>query len=333
MYIKEECISQIFSDYTDAYHEFVRDKKKEKESKNRIRFNIASSIVFFESKYNQSDIFVVVPSIFNSADILAIGSPNDLLSTLSLNGAVCLIEWHTVYDNGFNITAYAETVIKIIEYVSSLTLKDTKIHIVGHCLGGILSIAAGVILKNLVHSMILLTCPWDLSYLQQKKHIMSLLKMDDTLDSYAYVPATYIRILFFLLDPKSFQQKLEIFQINQGDIARKRFLEIELWQFSGLPITKSSYVELMDEFIAKNILLNKMWVVSGITVDPAEFNKPTLLVVGSNDHIAPKTSITPLSYAFKNAELIEYNTGHIGYLVGSYQSQFKNDIISWIQNI
>lgn len=331
--MKEFYVPQTFSDYTKAYQEFVRDIEGKRVREQQIRFNIASSIIFFESQSSNKDIFIVVPSIFNSADILTIGKPNDLVTTLSLKGTVCLIKWHTVYNNNFNITSYAETVVQIIEYLSSIASKSNRIHIVGHCLGGILSIAAAVVHQKLIHSMILLTCPWDLSYLQNKKNIISLLQIDDALSFCTHVPATYIRILFFLLDPKSFQQKLEIFKISQDIEARKRFFEIELWQFSGKAITKSSYRELMDEFIEKNILLNKMWKVNDITIDPSKFSKPTLLIVGNNDHIVPKTSIISLGNSFINVELKEYNTGHIGYLVGSYQTKFIEDITSWIQNI
>lgn len=139
-----------------------------------------------------------------------------------------------------------------------------------------------------------------------------------------------MQILFFLLSPESFEQKLDFFQENQKDIATSKFFEIERWQFSGHAISRKTYDDLMNHFIDDNILVKKLWIVDQIVIDPSKIKLPIMIVSGSKDKLVPTYSSSVLS-GF--GDLFEYNSGHIGYLVGSQRKQFVEDLAAWIENL
>jgi len=324
----------ILSEYQLEYQAFAQQKNKSHDPKQKIIINKESEVLFFPSinPMQNNQIFVIVPSIFNSPDILAIGEPDDLITNLCKHGAVYLIKWQIVEDKNFNLSSYAKVTSQIIQHIASIT-QNSSVHVVGHCLGGIFALAASIMLQNLVHSMILLTCPWDFSYLASKKTLLELMQIDNALIAYKHVPAIYLQILFFLLHPSSFEQKLEFFAVNHDAKSRALFFEIESWQFSGNAITKATYHELMRDFIGKNILLKNRWIVDRTLIDPSKFLKPVMLISGIKDKVVPKASNIELRNLLPNAISVEYDTGHIGYLIGSQRRKFISDIHNWLNHM
>jgi polyhydroxyalkanoate synthase len=289
--------------------------------------------VFFPSLSSRSEeLFVIIPSIFNSPEILMIGAPHDIISHLREIGAVYLLEWQEVVDLDFKLSDYALVATQALEYISNKH-PSNRSHVVGHCLGGNFAITASVLRPDLVASLTLLTTPWDFTYLKHARAIHKALELDQALEQVDFVPAIYLQILFFLLCQDNLQQKLGLYQVNQSVTNRDDIFAIERWQFSGHPIPKAAYNQLIYEFIDNNCLLNKKFIVDNTVIDPSVLKLPVILISGKKDKIAPVCSTMPLYHILPNATSFIYNTGHIGYLVGSQKENFMLDLSEWIKQL
>ncbi len=345
---------KIFSNYQKEYQGSLARKPYEYTKKTTLPH---CNILFYEG--DGSEVFVVVPSIFNSHDILTIGAPHDMISNLRRLGSVYMIEWLEVDDKDFGLEDYAAIVVDVLDFVfrshynhpychpraggdsgsSHPTLdagsheilescqNNHKIHIVGHCLGGNLAVAASLKRPELTKSLILLTTPWDFSHLLPAKMLFESSGLAKVVDSFDHIPGIYIQILFFLLSPDSLEQKLDFYQANQDNIDKSDFFEVERWQFSGHPIPRKAYDQLINEWIGGSIFGDGF---KGIEVNPENIKSPAMMVVCKKDKLVPVSSIKVPRDAIK---VFEYNTGHIGYLVGSKRQKFIEDLIEWLKTI
>lgn len=302
--------------------------------KNQVSFtegfdSLCSISAFLPSKVDAGQVFLIIPSIFNSPDILSIGSPGDIITQLRNFGVVYLIEWQEVHDPRVNLNDYAASVAALVKV---LALKHhQEIDLVGHCLGGNLAIAASVIHHKLVASLLLLSTPWAFSYLAMAKEMHSSLGLNIAISNLEKVPALYFQILFFLMQPESFKHKIDYYHAKQDKLNKEEFFAIEHWQFSGYDLPKALYNQLMEEFIGSNIMFDNQWKVGSHAIDPALIKKPVMMVVGTKDKIVTTKSSKVLCDIISNITLFEYNTGHIGYLVGSQKQNFMVDLKEWIE--
>lgn len=305
----------LFNKYQKEYHALQKREPHHYSYSWKIPFSKICNILFYEGEGDETTL--VVPSIFNSHEILTLGSPLDMITHLRKIGCVYLIEWLEVEDKDFGLDDYVSEVAKVLEGYQS-------VHLIGHCLGGNFAIAASVMHPERVKSLILLTTPWDFGHFAASKALYNAIGLAKAVEGSAHITAIYMQILFFLLSPESFEQKLEFYQVNQGDA---KFFEVERWQFSGHPIPRKAYDDLMGRFIDGNILVKGLWVVDGVVIDPAGLDMPVMMVTCTKDRLVPKGSGGILS---SFAKVFEYNSGHIGYLVGSQRERFLKDLTRWI---
>ena len=206
----------IIDRYKLAYQNFKRSNSTSNDVTEIINFTPEYDLLRFPATHQSSSkIFLITPSIFNSHRILTIGRPNDLITLLSKHGTVYVIRWNEVTDTDFDLTSYTKLTAKTLRHIQ--TLHGQNIEVIGHCLGGVFSLAAAIICKEYVNSLILLTCPWDFTYLQNYRTLYQRLGLDESILNQDYVPAIYLQILFLLLHPKSLDQKLDFYRIHHND--------------------------------------------------------------------------------------------------------------------
>lgn len=308
----------LFNEYQKEYRALQKRQARHYPYSWKIPFSKICNILFYEGQGDKA--FLIVPSIFNSHDILTLGAPGDLITNLRKMGCVYLIEWLEVENKDFGLDDYASEVAKVLEGFRN-------IHLIGHCLGGSFAVAASLLHPEQVKSLTLLTTPWDFEHFAAPKVLYNAIGLAKAVEGMDHIPAIYLQILFFLLSPESFEQKLDFYQANQKDISNSNFFDVERWQFSGHPIPRKTYDDLMDRFIDGNILEKGLWVVDGIAIDPTKIKMPIMMVICNKDKLVPKSSGGILSSL---ARVFEYNSGHIGYLVGSQKERFLKDLTDWI---
>ena len=330
--MEHKLILQEFERYKLEYLAFGHQTDYKTHASASSVFNELCSITHFHSlKTEAKQVFLLTPSVFNSPNILSIGHPHDIITNLRNFGEVYLIEWLEIKNPNVNLNDYALAVTDVLKFIS---LKhQQKIDLVGHCLGANLAIAASILKQNLVSSIILMSIPWDFSYLKGAKAIYSKLNFGHTIGALDQVPALYFQLLFFLMQPESFKQKIDYYHDQRDKLDKEAFFAIEHWQFSGHDLPRALYNQLMEDLIGSNAMLKKQWVLKDQIIDLALITKPVMMVIGTKDKIVPTHSSRPLCDIIPNITLFEYNTGHIGYLVGSQREHFMLDLHEWINKI
>ncbi len=328
-----QSLLQDFEKYQSDYKKFSYCLSCSNAANKVIDFDYSSRVLVFDSTaLSETDrIFLVSPSIFNSPDILLISSPDDLITNLRMFGKVYMVEWKEVTRQDHTLDNYAISLSKILLQIQQHHNKN--IDIIGHCIGGNIAIAANILAKHQANSITLLSTPWDFSFLKAPKKIYDELDLEKTIESIETVPALYFQILFFLMNPSSFEQKIGYYKHKASNMNIEKFFAVERWQSSGIDLPKALYKQLMNSFIDKNIMLNNEWKIDGVTIDPSLINSPTLLIIGTKDNIVPPESSNALPILKPHITKFSYDTGHIGYLVGSQKKKFILELNSWIKNM
>lgn len=267
--------------------------------------------------------FIVVPSLFNSPEILFLGQEQSYACYLQTMGNVYFIEWIETSKQA-NLADYANEIVQIL---NSKTFDSYKYkHLIGHCIGGNIALFAAL-QSHALHSLTLLTTPWDYSHLQSSFALSQHLQIHKAVSHLAQVPPIYTQILFFMLFSKRYPDKIRKY-FTLSSIEKEKYLRIEKWLLSGIAIPNSLYEEITTTLIVKNALLNKSFYINDQQVDLANLNIPVCLVAAIEDQIVPVSSISALQKDLKKATLITVRGGHIAYLV-NHDQEFKAEYTKW----
>jgi polyhydroxyalkanoate synthase len=211
--------------------------------------------------------------------------------------------------------------------------KNKPLHLIGHCIGGNISIAATSLTKksNVINSLTLLTTPWDYSHFNKWAYIYKSLNMEMALMNYNFVPVIYTQIMFFLMFPMQFAEKIKKYFSLTSSRAKNLFMQVESWLQSGNKISKSIYMQIINEFCLQNILFKKQWYIDGNLVDLKDIEIPVCIIHAKDDQITTYKAMNPLQEQIKDSTLIEVEGGHIGYLINN-KSQFQNHYNAWLDN-
>ena len=260
-------------------------------------------------------IFLIVPSFFNSPEILFLNRGRHFIDHLRDLGEVYIINWLEIDNPSFSLDDYVMGVVKSLINVSKKTGK--QIDLIGHCIGGNVAIAATVIRNDLVNTLTLLTSPWDFTYLDLLRPTQAFFNLDYHVRQCAIIPKLYIQILFFLLFPNYFDTKLDKYFTFTSNEEKELFFKVEHWLMSGTSLPSATYFQLINSIIGDNIQVKKDWRVNGQIIDPSLLKQPVCLILAENDQIVPQNSILPLYKIFKKSTIVNVEGGHISYLISS----------------
>lgn len=258
-------------------------------------------------------IFLVIPSIFNSPEILLLAKSSSFINKLRQYGEVFLVDWFEVDRANYLLDDY---VLRIIEIITDLRQKkNQQLDLIGHCIGGNLALAATVIEPNLIRTLTLLSTPWDFSHLTIAQNLYNYFNLDNYVQNLPMIPKLHMQILFFLLLPNYFNIKLDKFFSSTVKEEIDLSFRIENWLMSGTAISNSTYKQIMNELICNNILAKLRWRVNNRVINPALITRPVYQVTAVKDRIAPKSSILPLHNLLQKSKVFEVPGGHISYLI------------------
>ncbi|WP_375332438.1 MULTISPECIES: alpha/beta fold hydrolase [unclassified Candidatus Tisiphia] len=259
-------------------------------------------------------IFLVIPSIFNSPEILFLAKSKSFVGNLRHCGEVFLVDWFEVDEADYLLEDYVK---RVVEIISNLRQKNYQIDLVGHCIGGIIGMAATIIVPNMIRTLTLLSTPWDFSHFATARNIYQYLGLDYYVRNLPMIPKLHIQILFFLLMPNYFSTKLDKFFTITVPKIRDLSFRVENWLMSGTALSRNTYIQIMDDVVGNNMLAKLQWKVNNIIIDPTLINKPVYQIIASNDKIVPKSSMLSLHKLFRESMIFEVPSGHISYLINN----------------
>lgn len=333
------CRLNKYDQYKFEYDQFVKSKSSPRYSALSLVVSYNSEIanlMRYESLGSNKDLFLIVPSIFNSPEIFFLSGENNFVQNLRKNGEVYLVNWKET-DTQLKIEDLVQELQKIICFIKNNNQKN--IHLIGHCIGGNICVAIAQHLNNVIvstfetkisiSSLSLLTTPWNFSHFGNLRLIIENLGLENALKDSELIPKIYVQIMFFLMFPSQYKKKIDKYFALSHD-SRQLFLHVEDWLQSGISIPKSLYLQIIEEFCLNNTLYNGEWRVNGSIVDPKQINIPTCIIYAKKDQIVPYSSTVPLQKMIKNSTLIEVEGGHVAYLT-SPGSEFQQQYNNWLK--
>lgn len=269
----------------------------------------------YSNKQSLNRCFLIIPSIINGPEIMFLNYSENIIKFLQNKGRLLLIKWKNVnQENKFCcLDDYVEEIINIFKY-----LKLQKIELIGHCLGGNIAVAAASQMVNAIKNVTLLTMIWDFSYYKKYTNLFNLEIFKE------YVPAIALELMFFFHDINSVFKKFG----NESFTIKENFLMTEKWLHSGNNMTLESFRQIKEDFIEGDILMNNKWKKLNLeNIKKLNF----FIVYCKHDKIAPKNSIAPLIKLLRNPQVLELDSGHIGFLLGKDSEKFYNFYEKWLE--
>jgi len=325
-------IEQFFADYRTYTSNFEIGLKHISEASEILDFSKNCEILHYKSLAPlNSRIFVIVPSIFNSIEILFLNKQAHFIERLQVLGSVYIIKWREIEDLEFNLDDYVLKAVEVIKHIHQRTSKN--ISLIGHCIGGNIAIAASllVVKENLVENLTLLTVPWNFSHFKHLGSFHKIFNLDEKLETLNVVPAIYTKILFFMLAPDYFNLKIDKYFDLTNAKDKQLFMEVEHWLMSGISIPKATYFQIIRDIMIENKPAKNQWIIDNVKVTCESLKLPVFIMIAKNDQLVPKSSILPLYNGIKNVNLMEVSGGHISYLVGPVLSEFFKQYNNWLK--
>ncbi|HEY4223763.1 MAG TPA: alpha/beta fold hydrolase [Myxococcota bacterium] len=271
----------------------------------------------------QKDPILLCPSLINRLYVLDLKEGISVVEQLRKAGhRVYGIDWGDPgpAEKGVSFEGFVQRLQQFL-VVACADARVTKMHLLGHCLGGTMATALAATDDSRIHSLINLTAPMAF-------HDDGLLSkwtrapfFDPTLVTRAlgHVPAWLTQPAFQILKPMGQPSKaLRLFQ-NLND---PKFLEffrcLETWINDNVAIPDRFFEDLCGQLYRNNALVNGSLMFKSGAVRLENVKVPVLTIVASEDHIVPQAGALagePLfSSQKKQTEILP--GGHIGVVVG-----------------
>ncbi len=276
-------------------------------------------------------IALVVPSLVNPAYILDLAEDHSFMRRLAArNIHPYLIDWTNpgTEEKAFGLEDYI--LHRLIPAIHKIRQRHParKIHLVGYCMGGNLSLAAAQILQseNVIKSLTLIATPWDF-HAGQPAHMSNLLdyflKTIVSGQSARAIPMDILQLFFFSLDPTLSDRKFRKFSGPKTKDMR-HFIAIEDWANDGAPLAMQVAHDCLFKWYQKNQTQNNGWQVGDHVIDPGKIILPGHIITPKADRIVPAASAMALQEKLPHFTHTNAKGGHVTMIAGG-----KNNVILW----
>lgn len=267
---------------------------------------------------NDMPVVLCVPSLINRYYILDLAADHSFLRDLAANGFHPLVvDWDAPGPDEveFSLEDYeTKRLIPILDFVNKHF--STPPHLLGYCLGGVMTLALALMRPKKIRTLTLLATAWD--YHQPSPVAAMLLQklfgmMEHGMERLGYMPAEIMNALLSALQPISTLQKFTAFADMDPHSQKARdFVLLEDWLNDGVPLAGKVMRECVVDFYGNNISAKNEWYLGKHHIDPRRVALPTYVCVPGKDIIVPPQSAWPLADLIPYTTLHQPMTGHIG---------------------
>ncbi len=269
-------------------------------------------------------VVIVVPSLVNPAYILDLREDHSFMRFLASQDIhPYLIDWTAPAEEEEKFALEDYIVKRLLPLIRFLHKRHKKkIHIIGYCMGGNLSLAATQLLKpeDIIESLTLIATPWDF-HKDQPAHLSALtdyfLKMELTRQHTDSVPMNIMQLFFFSLDPSLSDRKFRKFVKLDPDSSRARdFTAIEDWANDGCPLSSKVSKDCLINWYKENQPHEKKWTIAGTIIDPSQLTLSGNIITPTSDRIVPPTSAHSLTISLPHFAHNNVEGGHVSMIAG-----------------
>lgn len=271
---------------------------------------------------------LLVPSIINPHFILDLAPENSLAAFIRAQGfRVLLVDWgypapsDRAEDIGAHVTDYLVPLIEELASISGVP------HLVGYCLGGVMTLAAAHLVS--VASLSMIASPWHFDHYGEDRAMLSGLWTDnkEACDALGLVPMEVLQTAFWRMDPDRTVRKYAKLADTPAD-KLQQFVALEDWANDGAPLTYAAGEELFSSFFTDNITGKGAWRVGGTLITPETLPCPARQFVSTTDRIVPVDSCPDA------IDAIPSPAGHVGMVVGSTaRSTLWSPLAKWLSQV
>lgn len=269
-------------------------------------------------------VVIAVPSLVNPAYILDLKEDHSLMRTLAeQNIHGFLLDWTAPGEEelGFGLEDYiVKRLIPMIRKVHQQ--HNRKIHLLGYCMGGNLSIAAAQVVQkeDILASLTLIATPWNF-HADRPRHLSSILEsflaMEPLAQNITAVPMNILQLFFFSLDPTLSDRKFRRFSHLDPESARARnFVAMEDWANDGPPLSPVVAKDCLIKWYQKNQPQHNCWQIAGQSIDPARLILPGHIITPTTDRIVPAASAKALQKKLPRFTHTKTPGGHVTMIAG-----------------
>ncbi len=269
-------------------------------------------------------VIIAIPSLVNPAYILDLMQDNSFMGYLASEAIhPYLLDWTRPSDEemGFGLEDYIlKRMIPMIRAVYKH--HNRKIHLLGYCMGGNLSIAAAQILlkEDIIESLTLIATPWDF-HADQPQHLSAIienfLKIEPLAQNMDAVPMNIMQLFFFSLDPTLSDRKFRKFSnLDPHSEKARNFVAIEDWANDGAPLSPKVAKECLINWYQQNQPQNNNWKIAGQSIDPSLLTLPGHIITPQADRIVPTASAKALQKKLHHFSHTMTPGGHVTMIAG-----------------
>lgn len=279
-------------------------------------------------------VILVIPSLINRFTILDLDLAPSFLRALAAAGfRPLVVDWDEPgkIESSFALNDYVQRLARIMDW---LRPKGADIHLIGYCMGGLLSLALATLRISHIKTLTLLATPWD--FHQPDRTVADMLDAlwgDGTSWASDGMPVEIIQTLFAMLQPfQAVTKFVDFAALNPASNEARQFVLLEDWLNDGVPLTTAAARECFKDWYGANLTASFAWRVGGQVVDPRKLLMPSYVVVPGRDRIVPEESALPLAKLLPHATLHQPMTGHIGIIASRHAShQVWRPLLHWLQ--
>lgn len=282
---------------------------------------------------------MIFPSLINRHYIHDLSEDRSMVRHLAEAGyAVYVMDWGepTDAEKTFDLAEYATNYgVAALQHVRQ---SHTKILLAGHCLGGMLAMAAASNSPELVDALALLATPWD--FCTENAMVPDTMRPHDAMlrtyiKSQPFFAGEQVLAFFYFKDPIGYQNKLlEFAAVQASGKPVDTFLALEQWVNDCVNLTAPVAENCFCDFGLHNKAMRGEWMVGNQPVTPEKLTLPVLLAVPERDKIVPPSSSKPLAESLPNVQILQVDAGHVGMIAGSRaQKLMWQPLAAWADEI
>ncbi len=271
-------------------------------------------------------VVIAVPSLVNPAYILDLQKDNSLMDFLAQqNIHPYLLDWARPGPEELDFDLEDYILKRLIPLIREVHKRhNKKIHLMGYCMGGNLSLAAAQILQseNILKSLTLIATPWDF-HADQPLHLPAMtegfLKMEPIKQDMDAVPMNIMQLFFFSLDPTLSDRKFRKFsQLDHASSKARNFVAIEDWANDGAPLSPQVTKDCLINWYQQNQPHKNHWRIGGQVIDPTRLTLPGHIITPQSDRIVPAVSAKALQEKLPRFHHTKAQGGHVTMIAGEF---------------
>jgi polyhydroxyalkanoate synthase len=263
----------------------------------------------------QGPALVVIPSLINAPSVLDLAPGRSLVRFLAEQGhRTLLVDWGPIAESERRLGLAGLVSARLMPILRGL---DGPVRLLGYCLGGTLSVAAGQLLGDRLDRLALIASPWHFSGFSpeaRRAAVETWAAIAPIGRGLGAVPVSLLNPLFWSLDEEAVLAKFEALARRPADDPHLGwFAAVEDWTNSGAPLSVASARDLFVHGFGTDRIGQGRWTVGKQRISPEAIRAPVLDFGATRDRIVPPDARIRIGHADRR----DVGSGHVGMVVGT----------------